>query len=234
MSELYLIITVINRDDSEDYIAFYQRIGAKFVLGALGHGTADSKTMDYLGLKSKEKAVLFTMAEAGSSSRAMRELNRKSYITIPGNGIALCIPVSSIGGSMMKYLFQKTADTHQVKVSGGENMMETEYRLIVVVTNHGYTDMVMDLARSAGASGGTIIRAIGTGQEQAEKFFGMTIAKEKEIIFIVCPKNDQSGIMKAVVANAGMKSKAQSLVFSVPVESVAGLRDVSEDDDTEE
>jgi len=43
----------------------------------------------------------------------------------------------------------------------------------------------MDAARSAGAGGGTVIHANGTGMESARKFLGVSLAAEKEIIFIV-------------------------------------------------
>ena len=40
-------------------------------------------------------------------------------------------------------------------------------------------------AISAGAGGGTVIHAKGTGMELAEKFMHMTISAEKQMIFIV-------------------------------------------------
>ena len=82
----------------------------------------------------------------------------------------------------------------------------------------------MDAARSAGAYGGTVIHAKGTGMEQAEKFMGVTLASEKEIIFIVAKKEQKNDIMKAVMEQAGMQSKAKSIVFSLPVTDTAGLR----------
>ena len=40
----------------------------------------------------------------------------------------------------------------------------------------------------SGAGGGTVIHAKGTGLEKAERFLGVSIADEKEMIFIVCQK----------------------------------------------
>ena len=47
-----------------------------------------------------------------------------------------------------------------------------------------YTEKVMDAARQAGAAGGTVVHAKGTGAKYA-KFFGLTLADEKEMIYIV-------------------------------------------------
>ena len=103
-------------------------------------------------------------------------------------------------------------------------MKDTRYELLVVIANQGYTELAMDAARSAGAYGGTVIHAKGTGMEQAEKFMGVSLASEKEIIFIVAKKTQKNDIMKAVMEQAGMQSKAKSIVFSLPVTDTAGLR----------
>ena len=84
--------------------------------------------------------------------------------------------------------------------------------------------MVMDAARGAGAYGGTVIHAKGTGMEQAEKFMGVSLAAEKEMIFIVAKKEQKNDIMKAVMEQAGLDTKAKSIVFSLPVTDTAGLR----------
>ena len=62
---------------------------------------------------------------------------------------------------------------------------EKTHELIVVITNQGYTDQVMDAARAAGATGGTAVHAKGTGTELAKRFFGVSIASERELIFIL-------------------------------------------------
>ena len=47
----------------------------------------------------------------------------------------------------------------------------TDYELLVVIANQGYTDVIMDAARKANATGGTVIHAKGTGMEKAGKVF---------------------------------------------------------------
>ena len=52
----------------------------------------------------------------------------------------------------------------------------------------------------------------------------MSIAAEKELIFILTLEETRVPIMKAIMAQAGMQTEAQSLVFSLPVSDIAGLR----------
>ena len=133
----------------------------------------------------------------------------------------MAVPVSSIGGTAAKnYLLQGEA----------ENRMEKEctHELIVVIANQGFTDKVMDAAREAGATGGTAVHAKGTGTELAKKFFGVSLAAEKELIFILSAAEKRKPIMMAIMEKAGMQTDAQAIAFSLPVSDLAGLRQLEE------
>ena len=103
-------------------------------------------------------------------------------------------------------------------------MKNTTHELIVVIAEQGYTQLIMNAARAAGAYGGTVIHAKGTGMEIAEEFMGVSLAIEKEILYIVTKTEQKNDIMKAIVKEAGIDSKAKAIAFSLPVTSTAGLR----------
>lgn len=97
--------------------------------------------------------------------------------------------------------------------------------LIVCIVNQGYTDLVMEGARKAGATGGTYFKARGTGNREIEKFYGIEIKPEKEIAFIVVSNNIKEKVIKEVYASAGLDTQGQGIVFSLPVEDFV-TRDV--------
>ena len=136
-----------------------------------------------------------------------------------GVGLSFTVPISSVGSK--KALKVLVGEVSETETEGYE--VETENEVIVVITNRGYVDKVMDAAREAGAGGGTVIHARGTGLEQAEKFFGATIGAEKEMIFIVTKTANRNKIMQAIKTEAGINTDAQSILFSLPVNEVAGL-----------
>ena len=103
-------------------------------------------------------------------------------------------------------------------------MKNTTHELIIIIAEQGYTEMIMDAARGAGAYGGTVLHAKGTGMEMAEKFMHMSLAAEKEVIYIVSKTEYKNDIMKAVMQKAGPDSKAKAITFSLPVTDTAGLR----------
>ena len=95
--------------------------------------------------------------------------------------------------------------------------------LIVAVANEGRTDTVMNAARAAGAAGGTVIHGKGTASEEAAHFFNISIASEKEMIFIVSKKEQKTQIMRSVLEKAGPGTEAGAVLFSLPVTSVEGF-----------
>ena len=102
-------------------------------------------------------------------------------------------------------------------------MSKYKHEVIICIVNSGFSDDVMDAAREAGAAGGTTIKAKGTGAG-AQKFFGLSLAEEKEIVMIVSSNDKKKDIMKSIMHNAGIESKAHALVFSLPVTDTAGFR----------
>ena len=103
-------------------------------------------------------------------------------------------------------------------------MKNTTHELIVIISEQGYTELIMEAAREAGAYGGTVLHAKGTGMEIAEKFMHMSLAAEKEVIYIVSRTEQKNAIMQAVMKKAGPDSKAKAITFSLPVTDTAGLR----------
>ncbi|MCJ7856824.1 P-II family nitrogen regulator [Lachnospiraceae bacterium NSJ-143] len=234
MSELYMMVTITERNTAKKFVSLYSSYGADVTLSAVGLGTAVSETLDYLGLEKTEKIIIISVVTGTVWKAIKTSLQNKLKIDVPGTGIAFIIPISSIGGK--KPLFFLTENQNFEK--GEESSLkDTKYELLVVIANQGYTDIIMDAAREENAGGGTVIHAKGTGMEKAEKFLGVSLVNEKEMVFIVVKSGMKNRIMKAIMDKAGLKSKAQSIMFSLPVTSTAGMRlmeEVAEDSELTE
>lgn len=221
MSKLNLMTTIVDRNQVRKYFHLYEEEGLQIMLVTLGDGTASGDVLDYLGLEATEKAVIFSVLTDENFYKTKKSLQKKLQIDAPGGGIAFIVPFSSIGGKKALQFFTVGQDFQKEEESA---LKDTTYELVIVIANQGYIEMVMDAARGAGAYGGTVIHAKGTGMEQAEKFMGVSLAAEKEMIFIVAKKEQKNDIMKAVMEQAGLDTKAKSIVFSLPVTDTAGLR----------
>ncbi|MBR3684388.1 MAG: P-II family nitrogen regulator [Lachnospiraceae bacterium] len=221
MGNIYLMTTIVDRKVAYKYVELYQDNNLHVMFVTLGFGTVANDVLDYLGLESNEKAVAYSVIDENSWSTIKSELQKKLKIDAPGGGIAFITPLSSIGG---KKALQYLLETDEYKKEEESTLKETTRELIVVIAEHGHTDLIMNAARAAGAYGGTVIHAKGTGVAEAEKFLGVSIATEKEIIYIVTKTEQKNAIMQAIMRDAGLDSKAKSVVFSLPVTDTAGLR----------
>ena len=200
--ELYYIIAITDHDRGEAMGSLYHAAGLHLILSMPARGTATSE-------------------HGGSAQEAdslIRSAKRKLFIDIPGNGVMLTVPLKSVaGGKTLSYL------TDDLKAGGAPNM-NFEHELITVILNEGYSDFVMDAARAAGAGGGTVLHAKGTGGTRGEKFFSVSLADEKDMIYIIAHKDEKAAIMRSINEQAGPGTKAGAICFSLPISSVAGLR----------
>lgn len=98
-----------------------------------------------------------------------------------------------------------------------------KYEVIMCIVNSGFADSVMDAARELGARGGTVIRARGTANAEAEKLFNIAIQPEKEIVMILVDVKIKNDILHALYKAVGLKTPGQGIAFSMPVDDVVGL-----------
>ena len=102
-------------------------------------------------------------------------------------------------------------------------LSQKEFELVITIVNRGFADEVMDAAKAAGATGGTVLYGRGTGIHEAEKFFGITIQPEKEVVLILTPLKTRNAILKAICKGAGLSTEGHGISFSLPVEDVMGI-----------
>ncbi len=217
--ELNLLITVTDRIRSKDFISMMRRHGITTILNLTGHGTASQDMLSILGLESSDKILLLAAADKQKTDKIFKDAVQKLYIEVPGNGIMTAIPIRCIGGTKtLNYLTNdKNIDSTPPEISFDKEM-------IFVIMNSGYSDELMDAARGAGAGGGTVIDAKGTGAKFAQKFFGLTIAEDKQIVIIVTKSKDRTAIISEIMKKCGPGTAPGAVAFSVPATQIAGLR----------
>ena len=222
MKNLYLLMTIIRRQDAAEYEEFYRNEGVGAVVNTPCNGTAHAKTLSILGIERTQKSMLLSIVTDATFQKLKHHLTVNMKIDLPDRGVAVAVPLSGVGGSRTLEYFTSGQCLPEDN-STEDIIMQSSHELIVAIYEKGYTDLVMDAAREAGAAGGTTINAKGTGAG-AEKFFGLSLAVEKEMVFIVSSIDKKKDIMKAIMQKAGMDSKAHALVFSLPVSATAGFR----------
>ncbi len=216
MHDLCLINLIVGRGDGEAFLDFLGDQGIKTAHSLPCRGTAGKKLLDLLGLEESEKTLLWAMTSRARAGRLLARLVREMGLDMPGAGIAFTTPVGSVAGASSLRSLTEGQDIIMGEVT--DMPAAFLYELIIAIVNCGHADTVMDAARAAGAAGGTVLHAKGTQPGESSQFFGL--------LLILTAAGDRSRIMRAVMDHAGVQSPAHTVMFSLPVESVAGLRSV--------
>lgn len=102
-------------------------------------------------------------------------------------------------------------------------MSAYNHEVIFCIVNKGFSEMVMDAAKEAGARGGTILNARGTANKEAESFFHIAIQPEKEIVMILVDAKIKDAVLHSLYQKAGLDTMGQGIAFTLPVDNVVGL-----------
>ena len=223
--ELNYIISIIDRKKMKTISKMYGEAGIQLEHSSLCHGTTKSELIDKYGLEATDKGIVYGTGNSEATKDYIKKASEKLMIDVPGNGLIVTIPIKSVkGGRTMAYMANNRLPKTHLSKMREKRSPKYDYEMIVVILNEGYTDMVMEAARSAGASGGTVLHAKGTGSKNAEKFFGVSLASEREIIYIVSEKKIKADIMNNIDQKCGVNTEAGAICFSLPVTNAIGIR----------
>jgi nitrogen regulatory protein PII len=203
-----------------------------------GHGTANSEILDVLGVGSTEKGVFLCLAQSAETVRLVQVVRRVMGARSAGAGIAFTVPFSAVTAPILGMFENMLVESGAAKTPSGtqqetntkESNMESvaiKNDMIISILNAGYSDAFMAAARKAGSRGGTVISARGLSTQLVKKFLGISVQEEKEIVLILANNETKVEIMQAISAGFGTSTKAAGLIFSLPVDQVMSLNDLS-------
>lgn len=92
-----------------------------------------------------------------------------------------------------------------------------ELKALYIIVNAGFSAEVVELARSLGSTGATIINARGS-VSKPKTILGITIDTEKEIVLTIVEKNVAMKITEKIKTQMGVGTPAHGLCFFLPVE----------------
>ncbi len=187
-------------------------------------GTASSEVMDMLGLDGIEKNILMCMLPKFVADEMLVKLRGKLHLGAPNTGIAFTVTISGGSGHLVQLMDSLQPDINPLLLErNGLEMSDNKYYMIMAIVNQGFSGAVMEAARPEGASGGTVFHSRRIASEETMKFWKISVQEEREVVLILARKEDKLSIMQAIGQKCGMKSEAQGIVLSMPVDESVGL-----------
>ncbi len=222
-----LVVAIIDRNDGGKLEDILHEKHSIFHCLFHGTGTASSEILNTFGLSGTEKTICICVEPHFKVYPLLTAITERLEMTRPGNGIVFSIPISGISSTISNAFSKLVEQNKERRAEYVEKEIDTaneaNFELVVAVVNQGFSDAVMDAAHECGARGGTIVHARRTGIEDAAKFFGISLQSEKEIVAILIAKCVKMDLMQTISKSCGIKTAAQGIMFSLPVQSCAGI-----------
>ena len=212
------LLSIVGRGKGVQYIKMVKSEGLYLNYQFVGSGTASSEMMDILGLGNNDKDIMLSFGTHKAIDRLCGEFSKTIGTRGSFGGIAMVISPSAFSRITAEIINRNSAN---IEKGNGNNMhSEFDYSLILISVNRGYTDAVMQTAKKAGATGGTVIKARLAEAQEIEAYANQKLEEEKEIVTILAPNSIRNQILEDVNREYGLKSAAQGTVLSVPVDKV--------------
>lgn len=226
-----ILISVTRAEENKKLEELFDRQNVHVCYQCRGNGTAPSEIMDIFGLGGTARLLTFGIMPKCRVKELLAIMNDKLLFKQKGKGIAFSIPV--IGGQsvVLDMLNDKALQEVEVQIKErAEKDMEevqkkSEYCMILVSVASGYSDEVIDAARSAGARGGTVMKGRRRNSEALSQYFGVSMQDEQEFVMIVAAKEKKTKIMTAICNACGLRTPAHGIVLAFPVDEAIGLEE---------
>ncbi len=98
-----------------------------------------------------------------------------------------------------------------------------KFSVLVAMLAEDMEERAIDVAKKAGAGGVTLINARGIGAEEKKTFFGLTYEGSQSVLLFVLERSLSLKVMKALTRELELKEHSKGVVFTVPVEHIAGI-----------
>jgi len=100
-----------------------------------------------------------------------------------------------------------------------------KHKVIVAALKPDVTDRVVEAAKTCGISGATIVPGRGTGLHEAKTFLGLTLETQTDVVFFLTEEELVQQVMAAIHKAGRLDEHGTGVVFVLPVEQVAGIKD---------
>ncbi len=221
-TRLEALITIVDYSLSDMLISLFKKNNVPIFLLTQGYGSAKSVFYDILGYGGPKKIVAVSIQMKNMTGYIVNQLHKKIDFSKPGTGIACSVSLSSIS-SILSMTCRQAEENLKI---GSDHMTvasKEPYHLIMTIVNNGHFDEVMEAAKAAGATGGTLIHARGLGSKEAMKYLGITIQPEKDLVLILTPEDKKHAIMDGIMHKAGLNTAGNGICFSLPVNNALGV-----------
>ena len=213
---LMILLSIVGRDKGKKLIKDLENKNIRLNMQCVGYGTAPTEMMDIFGLGTKDKDIVISVGAESAVKDMMANFGEAFESHTKYGGLMIVMKINAANRIITELLNYDS----NVSYEKGNGSMKNEHHnnLILISVNEGYSEDVMQVAKKAGATGGTVIKG---RLADAELFNGIAetgVDGDREILCILAPLNTSKQIMEDVNKEYGTTSKANGIILAIPTE----------------
>jgi hypothetical protein len=98
-----------------------------------------------------------------------------------------------------------------------------KFAVLVAILAEDLEERAIDIAKNAGAGGVTLLDARGIGAKEKKTFFGLTYEGSQTVLICILEKKLSLAVMKALTRDLDLVKHSKGVVFTVPLDHIAGI-----------
>ncbi len=220
-----ILVSIINKEDQEKLTETINKHCTAMHFSGIGHGTARSHHRSYFGFDEVDKRVTFSLIPAYLEHAILNAVGTALKLYLLGRGISFTMPLSGISSLVEEPIIStpEKAEGRNAKSPVSKKEKKTMHELVIAVVNEKYSDIAIDAARSAGATGATVFHTRSVDNAKVEQGMGASLPTDTNSIFFLTSKEYKLKIMEAIRDAAGLKTDGGAILFSIPVDDLVGI-----------
>lgn len=213
---LMVLLSIVERDKGKKLIKVLENLNIRMNFQSVGFGTAPTEMMDIFGLGTKDKDIVISLATENTIKDMMADFGTSFESHTNFGGLMIILATNAASRVLTELL---SLNSNNITEKGTVAMKNEHHNnMIVISVNEGYSDSVMQVARKAGATGGTVIKGRLADTQLIAELENTKIDEEREILFILAPLKTSKQIMEDVNREFGINSKANGIITAIPTE----------------
>lgn len=209
------LTVIVHRGDGHFVNQLAKEIGVSGKTSIYGFGYGTRSLLDFFGLVNEEREIFYFISDPVTIENLFTAIGEK--FGKRHHGLVYIQALSQVSGC---HRLRKNEELNAVLTEiKGENMQE----LITIIVNRGQAENVLEMARTVGAKGGTILNARGAGVHETQHIFKSPIEPEKEILLLLVDNDKVDGIMSKIEEGFAIHEAGKGIMYSQPVLRSAGL-----------
>ena len=210
------LLSIVELGKGKKLIKELNNLKIRINFQTVGFGTAPTEMMDLFGLGTNNKDIVISLGAHSDIRNMIANFSESFQSQSKYGGLMVVLDISAASRVLSEIL----------NIGGNQNTekdsvnMQNEHHsnLIVISVNEGYIDDVMQVARKAGATGGTFIKGRLADVEQFAEYIDAKVDGEREMLCILAPVKATKQIMEDVNREFGLTSPANGIIFALPTE----------------